>query len=82
MTTHASILISMENEMRIKNNYKFEEQAYGYYPYSFYNEGTLPLIKDVKTLLNNYYKNQRIKKVVEIWKHCVIIFVYEIFHIE
>lgn len=57
MAMGASILISMDKEMRIKNNHKFEKQAYGHYPYSFHNEGTFPLIEDGKILLNNYYKN-------------------------
>lgn len=47
--------------MRIENNHIFEKQAYGYYPYSFHSEGTLPLMKDVKIALNNYHKSQRIK---------------------
>lgn len=61
MATDASILISMDKEMRIENNHIFEKQAYGYYPYSFHSEGTLPLMKDVKIALNNYHKSQRIK---------------------
>lgn len=54
------------NGMRIKNNFKSKKTKTQGGIYSFHNKGTFSLFKTVKITISNYFKNQRMKKIIEI----------------